>query len=315
MRTRKSIPIMFALPGILVCGLSAIPYEGDASPGGKNQAKQPVSKGEDKAQEADREAIRKSTQDFLRAFEKGDAKAVASFWTEQGEYVSEDGAKVRGRAAIARVYAKVFARAPKQKAEVDVESIRFVSKDNAIEEGYVKIQKNKTDEATSSRYSILHVREGGRWLMAILREWPSEGVTLRDVEWLIGTWVSKTEDGEVRTTYQWDEGKAFIRVSFTIQDEDRNISGTQMIGRDPRTGNLRSWLFERSGGFGEGTWARDGKRWVIEATGVHADGSEMTATNILTPLSRDSFTWQSTQRTSDGEELPNIPPVRVTRVK
>jgi hypothetical protein len=89
----------------------------------------------------------------------------------------------------------------------------------------------------------------------------------------------------------------------------------QIIARDPSTGNLRSWLFESEGGFGGATWTLDGKRWLIDAAGVEADGAEMTATNILTPLSKDSFTWQSVDRTVDGEEQPSIPPIKVTRVK
>ena len=41
----------------------------------------------------------------------------------------------------------------------------------------------------------------------------------------------------------------------------------------------------------------------------------MTATNILTPVDKDSFTWQSIDRTLDGKELPNIAPIKVTRAK
>ena len=29
-----------------------------------------------------------------------------------------------------------------------------------------------------------------RWLMAVLREWPDEGVSLRDLDWIIGTAIS-----------------------------------------------------------------------------------------------------------------------------
>ena len=62
-------------------------------------------------------------------------------------------------------------------------------------------------------------------------------------------------------------------------------------------------------------WTRDGKKWVVEASGVEADGGELTARNILTPVDKDTFIWQSAERTLDGEELPDILPVKVTRVK
>jgi uncharacterized protein (TIGR02246 family) len=263
----------------------------------------------------DEAAIRKATADFIKAVENGDAKAVAAAWTEEGEYIGEEGTTLRGRAAIEAAYTKAFAGNKKPKVEITVEAIRFPSKDTAIEEGYAKSYKGGSEQPTTARYSVLHVREGGRWLMAVLREWPDEGVSLRDLDWLIGSWEAKTEEAEVRTTYEWDAKKNSIRCHITIKGRNRNVSGLQVLLKDPRTGQLRSWLFDDDGGFGEGVWIRDGKRWLITATGVQADGGELTATNILTPVDKDTFTWQSTERTLDGAELPNVPPVKVTRVK
>src|SRR5271157_1383554 len=51
--------------------------------GGPQAKDAPVSEGS--SREADREAILQSARDFTAAFEKGDAKAVAALWTEQGE--------------------------------------------------------------------------------------------------------------------------------------------------------------------------------------------------------------------------------------
>jgi uncharacterized protein (TIGR02246 family) len=264
---------------------------------------------------ADEDAIRKSSADFVKAMEKGDAKAVAAFWTEQGEYIGDDGTTIRGRKAIEAAYEKTFGKVKKLKLDITVESIRFPSKDTAIEEGYAKAFKGGAEQPTTSRYSVLHVREGGRWLMALLREWPDEGVSLRDLDWLIGAWEGKTPDAEIRTTYEWDGKKNSIRCHFTIKQPEHTLVGTQVILRDPRTGSLRAWLFDDDGGFGDSVWSRDGKRWLIEASGVQSDGGELTATNILTPVDKDSFTWQSTERTLDGEQLPNVPPVKVRRVK
>ena len=41
----------------------------------------------------------------------------------------------------------------------------------------------------------------------------------------------------------------------------------------------------------------------------------MTATNILTQINNDTFTWQPVNLTIDGEPVGNLPPVKVTRVK
>jgi uncharacterized protein (TIGR02246 family) len=264
---------------------------------------------------ADEEAIRKLSADFTRALTKGDAKAVAGLWTEEGEYTSAEGTTVRGRPALEAAYVKFFSKTPDVKVEATINSIRFVGRDSAVEEGVAKVRRRKAAEPVTSRYSVLYVREDGRWQMAVLREWPDEGTTLQDLDWLIGTWVAKTEDGEVRTTYEWDENKSFIRVRITIKDGDSTTTATQTIGKDPRTGGLHSWLFGSDGGFGEAAWSLDGKRWLLQATGVTADGGEMTATNILSPIDKDSFSWQSIDRTLDGEALPNIPPIKVTRAR
>jgi hypothetical protein len=46
------------------------------------------------AQEA---AITKTAEAFVDAFQRGDAKAVASFWTPEGDYVDHSGRVLMGR--------------------------------------------------------------------------------------------------------------------------------------------------------------------------------------------------------------------------
>jgi uncharacterized protein (TIGR02246 family) len=263
---------------------------------------------------ADRAGIDAQMEGFLKAFESGDAERVASFWTVGGELIDDDGSVYRGRAAIAKAYRELFGTKEKRKAEIQRESLRFPSRDTAIEEGKFKVRVGE-GEPSASRYSVLHVREGGKWLMAVVREWPAEAVSLTDLEWLIGTWVAKRDDAEVQTSYEWMWNKSFIRMRFTIRQKDRALSGFQMIGKDPESGELRSWVFESEGGFGEAIWSRDGKKWALASSGRLPDGSTMTATNLLVPLGPDSFTWQAVKRTVDGEKVGDLPPVKVTRVK
>ena len=138
---------------------------------------------------------------------------------------------------------------------------------------------------------------------------------MQDLDWLIGAWEAKGPDADVRTTYEWVGNKAFIRSQFTVREKDKSVTGTQMIGLDPNTGELRTWTFEADGGYGEGTCTRDGTKWVFSSTATLTDGSEMTATNILTPINHDTFIWQPMNLTIDGEPTGNLPPVKVTRVK
>jgi uncharacterized protein (TIGR02246 family) len=303
---------------LLACGaLAAVAGGYLAGQGGPAADKAPGRAAEARGGErkADEEAIRKLSAELTGALEKGDAKALAALWTAEGEYIADDGTTVRGRPALEAAYAKLFAKTPHIKVQATIDSIRFVSRDSAIEEGVAKVRKGKGEESDTSRYSALYVREDGRWHIALLREWPDQGASLRDLDWLIGTWVGKSGDIEVRTTYEWDENKAFLRARITIKEPNRTLTATQTIGKDPRTGGLRSWLFGSDGGFGEASWSRDGKDWLLEATGVTADGDEMTATNILTPIDKDSFSWQSIDRTLNGEALPHIIPIKVTRAR
>lgn len=269
----------------------------------------------DSARTADEQAIRKLSGEFARALTKGDAKEVAALWTDQGEYIADDGTMIHGKPAIEKAYAAFLEKSGHPSVELTIESIRFLSQDTAAAEGDARVRGGRPGRAPSSHYSSLYVRENGQWRLAQVRESPQEGPALADLEWLIGSWVAKTSDVEVRSTYSWDENKKFILVQFTINGGGRNVSGTQRITRDPRGDHLRSWLFGNDGDFGEATWSWDGKHWRVESTGVDANGSELSAVNIMTPLSNDAFTWQSTKRTSDGVELPDIAPVKVTRGK
>jgi uncharacterized protein (TIGR02246 family) len=263
----------------------------------------------------DTAAIKNAGQAFLKAYLAGDAKALAAHWTENGEYFTDDGTTIRGRAAIEKTFTEVFAkRKPATHAALEVTSIRFPSKDTAIEEGYFKVSTGK-DAPTSSRYTLLRVRDDGHWLMAVARDWPGEGATLHDLEWLIGSWEAKRGDLEIHTSYQWWGDKGFIRVAITLKEKGRTRDGFQMIGKDRSTGQIRSWTFDSEGSFAEATWSRDGNKWMMDSAGILDDGGVLAVTNILTRLDNDSFTFQSVQRKLNGEEIEDIPAVRVIRVK
>jgi uncharacterized protein (TIGR02246 family) len=294
-----SVILLSTVGGLKSLQLSGAAAEGDAA----------------KASADDTAAIKEASQAFLKAYLSGDAKAMAARWTENGEYFSDDGTTFRGRSEIEKAYADLFKRKKTHsKAELEVTSIRFPSKDTAIEEGCFKARDGK-DGPTSSKYSILHVREEGKWLMAVVREWPAEGNSLRDLEWLLGTWEAKHDDTEVRTTYAWWGDNNFIRVGITLKQNGRTREGFQMICKDRSTGQIRSWTFDPDGAFAEATWSRDGNKWIQDSAGVSEDGRVLAATNLLVRIDDNSFTFQSVERSAGGEEMADIPAVRVTRVK
>lgn len=272
------------------------------------------------ARPGDEAAVRQAAQQFASAFEKGDAQAVAALCTEEMEYISDDGEPLRGRAAVGKAYTEFFSKRREVKVESKTNSVRFLGKDTAIEEGTF-IVRARDMPAASSRYSALYVRQDGRWLIALLKEWGDEKsgqATLVDLGWLVGTWEGDGPELQAKTTYHWDEGKKFLRSHYTLtskKEKKITSSGFQIIGMDAALGLVRAWTFDSEGGFGESFWAWDGERWVIDSTGQLADGLNTTALNFLTRTGDDSFTWRSVKRTLDGQDLPDLPTVKVQRVK
>src|SRR5579883_1316921 len=189
---------------------------------------------------ADRTAIEKAIESFSSAFQKGDAKVLVAHWTSEGEYISDDGTTFNGRAALEKAYAEFFTKNPDNALTVEVDSIRFPSRDTAVLEGHFKLLRGKKKELTVSRCSFLYTREDGKWLIAIAREWPGDGLAIRDLEWLIGSWEAKRNGTVVTTKYEWAGNKSFIRCHFTITQDGKTKSGMQMIGKDPSTGGLRT---------------------------------------------------------------------------
>ena len=273
---------------------------------------------QEKEASPDEIAIRKTGGDFIKAFNAGDAKAIAALWTKEGEYLQADGDELKGRDAIEKDFAEFFKNNPKATVEIGVSSLRVLGKNVAIEEGTTRMRLPRTKATGEARFSVLLVREDDRWRMASVREWvpdAAEMASLNDLSWLVGDWTAQGKDTAVRITYAWDEDKTTIRGRYTVTRKGKlESSGTHVIGKDPIRG-LRAWTFDSSGAFGESFWWRDEDKWIIEASGSLPNGSELTAMNILVPINHDTFTWQSVDRALAGTELPDVSPVRVTRVK
>ena len=70
------------------------------------------------------------------------------------------------------------------------------------------------------------------------------------------------------------------------------MTGTQRIGWDPRSEQIKSWEFDSEGGHGESLWARLGNQWVVKATSVLQDGRTATATHLIAPEDPSTCHWR-----------------------
>lgn len=294
---------------VLLAGVPAVAW-GQAEPKPKATAAR------DESRATDREAIAAMLASFAKAFQTRDAEALAGHWTEQGEYDNDSGLALQGRDTLAKGFAKFFERTPEVTAELRAESLKFLGRDTVQGEGVVLVRKGPASPTTRARFSALLVREDGKWRLARLSESSDNQLSIAELGWLIGEWRATKADGaEIHTTYAWSANKKFIQVEFSLKENELALAGKQVIGLHPADGQFHTWTFEADGGVGEAVWQRDGDHWTLEVSGTLADGRQLVETNILRKINDDTLTWQSVNRRLDDVVIPDLPPVKVTRVK
>jgi uncharacterized protein (TIGR02246 family) len=266
---------------------------------------------------ADEEAIRANIKAFVKAYNAGDAKAVAALFTPDGKIVDKEGDESEGREEIAETYSDIFKSNPQKKMEVFVESIRFIGSDLAMEVGSTKETPSPNEPPEYDRYTVLHVKRDGKWQMALARDEegppPSAHEQLKPLAWLVGDWIDDDGSSVVRSSCRWSQDGHFLLQEFHLQLSGQNaMNVSQRIGWDPIAKNIRSWVFDSEGGFGESVWTPDGDSWLIRATGVRPDGTTGSATNFLTQIGNDGYIWRTTDRVVAGEVQPPMQ-VKVVR--
>ncbi len=264
------------------------------------------------------DTIRAAVDSYVAAYNRGDAKAVASHWSETADWISPSGQRFQGRQAIQDEMQAVFSENKGVRIEVINPSIRLVSPDVAMEEGIVRVIR-PAEQPSDSTYLAIHVKQNGQWKLDSVRETEVPEVLaaspqLDDLAWLVGEWIDQSPDAAVESNITWTKNRTFLNYAFTMSMPGADdLQGTQVIGWDPAAGTIRSWMFDSDGGFGEGAWSKKNDGWVVKFSQVLPDGRKASATNIYTLLDANTFTWKSVGRKLDGEFLPNVEEVKVVR--
>ena len=261
--------------------------------------------------EADDKAIRQLAEEYAKAYNAHDAKALANLFTTEAQIVDEAGDAIQGRDAIEDVYTALFEEYPDAATKIEIKGIRFLGPTLAAEKGVAQVTFEPGEPAEPNHYLVVHVKQDGRWMMASAHD-VSPGVDdtpeehLEQLAWLVGDWVDESPEAVIETTYRWDEGHKFLLSEFNAKVAGRDVMhGTQRIGWDPQARVIRSWVFDSDGGFTEGVYSRDGNQWIIKLAGVTSDGKASSATNVLTRLNKDRASWESRDRTVGGEPTPD----------
>ncbi|MEI6239422.1 MAG: SgcJ/EcaC family oxidoreductase [Planctomycetia bacterium] len=253
------------------------------------------------------EEVAAMLRDYLAAFNRHDAAALAAHWTATGENVDLDtGETTRGREAVEDVFATLFQADDGAAIDIDIESIRPLRDDVAVVDGVTHVAFSDAGDGhgrpAGSRFSAVVVKERGRWMLESVREaslvkplgpGPAATRPIDALGWLVGAWEDAGEGVTAGTQCSWSAGRAFLVrshvVTFDSADAVRPVSGddsipgllppgagprreiSEIIGWDPDRQQIRSWLFTSEGRFAEATWTPEGNAWRVLFDGRGAD--------------------------------------------
>jgi uncharacterized protein (TIGR02246 family) len=251
---------------------------------------------------------------FTKAYGTADANCMSDFFTDDVVLVDPQGSETRGKAAVASMYAASFQETPGLRLESRVRQVRYLTPDVARVEGDSRLASTSADATDFNRFSALLVRQGGKWRTAEIRESaaPAADITsyerLRELEWMVGDWVDESENNKVTASVRWADNQSYLVRTYTVEIQgEKASSGTQFIGWDPQSGQIKSWVFDSEGGHGEALWTHtEPNRWVLKAQGVLRDGRPSSATQIHTIINKDSVKSSSIERIIGGQAAPDI---------
>ncbi len=263
-------------------------------------------------------AIKKTIQSYVDAFNRGDAEALAAHWTKDGDYITTTGEVLTGQEKLKAAFESFFKDNQGIKIEVVPLAVYAEGADKAIEEE-ISTTTKEGEEPETTRYVTQYVKQNGDWKISRVKEIVPMGTSpnhdkLEPLEWMIGDWVDEDQSGKLETTCYWSADGNFIVRAFSVSvGEVTTFGGKQIIGWDPAAKQIRSWVFDTNGGFGEATWEKREKSWYVNSALVLSTGEKASSINILTPVDENSFTWQATSREVGGTPLPETAKVTVVR--
>lgn len=266
------------------------------------------------AQGADSSALKsefeKQAQAYEKLFEAGNASALADLWTPDGTLETSDGKVCKGRSEIKQYFENSFKKYGPRKLTVHIDSLKNPDPAIAIEEGITTLP-----DSSCSTYTVLHVKKDADWKMAWVVEHDDDrrGLTLNDLDWIEGKWKASTKSAiDLTMQAKWIGEKHFLEC--TTSDAAKTKEARQIIGFNPLLGSLTSWHFTGEGGFGRGTWSRVPNGWRQDTTGILPNGTVTNASYTIKRRDKDTFTWQSTERSIGGVRLPDSGLVVLNRV-
>ena len=268
---------------------------------------------------ANESAVKRTIGDYVSAYNAKDLNKVASFWTKDCAYLDrQSGERTEGRAAVAADLKAAFNDQPQERLGGRIDVVRFIKPDVASVTGTITVG-NPGASSDTVDFSAIMVLENSKWLFSSVEESASPvpvaaNDALQRLDWLVGTWEDRSGAAVVENVFRWSDNGSFLIRSFTSQSTDGDVDrGTQVIGWDPRSLDIRSWTFNSDGSFGDATWSNSGGDWLIKSSQTLVDGDAASGTYILSKVSADEVTLKLIGLEIGGAPQPAGPAVSLVR--
>ena len=254
------------------------------------------------------ERIQTASRSYKEALARGDGKAVAALWTEDGDIIDDMGQVFNGRESVAGLEPAAEGQ-DRPSFAIEGLSIRLLTDSVALEDGTVVVTPPGASTPHHGRFAVTWVKKADGWKVASLREWrtdpPETSARLADLEWLVGDWTV-TVDGQrpdddqgarprMETSVRWNPTGTYLlrETTITAPDGSESMQVSQRIGWDPLTRRLHSWSFSTDGSHSEADWSLEEGVWVSRTMTVHPDGSQTSTINHYLYDGKDECTFQS----------------------
>ena len=261
------------------------------------------------------QSIRQAVAAYVDAFNRGDMAALASVWAPDAEYVNESGTVTKGRDSIVGLFKQYATNLKGTKLTLKVTSVRPLKGDIALQDGTSAYAKpdGTIDEG---RFTAVWFKNDGKWQLRSVRDLPDDTDAasptgrLKELQWMVGNWEGG--NGAVTVAVRWAVNQAFLHYEYKMKSGDTDMIVVQLVGFDPLSNQIKSWMFDSQGGYGEGLWTRDGNSWTGQTAGVLPSGQTGTAINIIHYIDDDNCTFQVRDREVGGQPIPDAE-IKLTR--
>ena len=274
----------------------------------------PALSGQGQAPANDEQAVRKAVAVYVEAMNKGDLDGLMACLAPDADFIDEAGKTTRGHDALRARFKTTLADLKGSKIGGKVYSVKFLRPEVALVDGAMEFT-SADGTRDSNRYAVVWVKSGDKWRISSVRDLPAEvedvpSLTypqLKSLEWLVGDWVDDSGKGAVKFKCKWAPNKSFLLMDYEVKREGAEpLLVIQRVGWDPVNGRVRSWVFDSTGGFGEGYWQRDGNKWVVDVSAILSDGGTGGSTNIYEFKNENSFHYRSVDRDLDGQPMADV---------